>query len=138
MNNTPDFTKTFEDMFSAFPMDMKVFEDAFKTSTELSGKLSKIAIEAAEKNAELAQAWSRDAFGKLETVTEAQKDPADYSKAFSAFTSSQAQAAPEHIAAFAEVAKKAQTDAVELVLSAGKTAQNEAAAAVKNATKKVA
>jgi hypothetical protein len=38
------------------------------------------------------------------------------------------------MAAFAEVAKKVQMDTVELMLAAGKTASNEASAAVKKAT----
>lgn len=138
MTNTPDFTKAFENMFSAFPTDMNAFNDAFKNSAEFSGKMARIALEAAEKNAELSQAWTKDTLGKLEAATETQKEPSDYAKVVSDIASSQAQAAPEHIAAFAEVAKKAQMDTVELMLATGTDAQQEVAATVKKATKKAA
>jgi len=138
MTKTPDFTKAFENMFTAFPADMKTFTDAFQNSTEFSGKFAKIALEAAEKNAELSQAWTKDTLAKLDVATEVKKDPSDYAKVVSDIASSQAQAAPEHIAAFAEVAKKAQMDTVELMLAAGKDAQAEATAVVKKATKKAA
>ena len=42
--------------------------------------------------------------------------------------------AAENMAVFADIAKKVQMDTVELVLSAGKTASDEATAAVKKAT----
>ncbi len=138
MTKTPDFTKAFENMFSAFPTDISAFSDAFKNSAEISGKFARIALEAAEKNAELSQAWTKDTLAKLEVATEIQKDPSDYAKVVSDIASSQAQAAPEHIAASTEVAKKAQMDTVELMLSAGKDAQQEITATVKKATKKAA
>ncbi len=138
MTKTPDFTKAFENMFTAFPTDMKAFTDAFQNTAEFTGKMAKIALEAAEKNAELSQAWTKDTLSKLEAATEVQKDPSDYAKVVSDIASSQAQTAPEHIAAFAEVAKKAQMDTVELMLAAGKDARDEATAVVKKATKKAA
>ena len=42
--------------------------------------------------------------------------------------------AAENLAAFAEVAKKVQMETVELMMAAGKTASDEASAAVKKAT----
>ena len=91
-----------------------------------------------KKNAELSQAWTKDTLSKLEVATEVQKDPSDYAKVVSDIASSQAQTAPEHIAAFAEVAKKAQMDTVELMLATGKNVRDEATAVVKKATKKAA
>jgi len=46
----------------------------------------------------------------------------------------QAKTSPEQIAAFAEVARKAQQDTVELVMTAGKEMQDEASSMVKKAT----
>ena len=48
-----------------------------------------------------------------------------------------AEAAAEHMAAFAEIAKKVQMDTVELMMAAGKDVQEEASAAVKKATNDV-
>jgi hypothetical protein len=49
------------------------------------------------------------------------------------FASANAEVAAEHLAAYAEVAKKVQAETVELLLAAGKNIQEEAASAVKKA-----
>ena len=48
--------------------------------------------------------------------------------------SSSAEAAAEHVASFAEIAKKVQLETVELMMAAGKNASEEASAVVKKAT----
>ncbi len=131
---TPDFTKAFENMFSA--ADTSAFADVFKNATEFSSKFSDIAIKAAEKNAELSQAWTKETLSKIETISKPQSDPSNYAKVVSEITTAQAQATPEHLAAFAEVAKKAQMDTIELFMSAGQEAKTKAETAVKRATKK--
>jgi hypothetical protein len=50
------------------------------------------------------------------------------------FASASAETAAEHVAAFAEIAKKVQMDTVELLMAAGKDMQEETTAAVKKAT----
>jgi len=124
------FAKMFDDM----PVDMKAFGDMFKNTAELSEKFSKVALAAAEKNAEISNKWTKDAIAKFGGVAKAQNDPADYSKAATDFASTSVEAASEHVAAFAEVAKKVQMDTVELLMAAGKEAQAEATTAVKKAT----
>ncbi|HAL76008.1 MAG TPA: phasin, PhaP, partial [Rhodobacteraceae bacterium] len=52
------------------------------------------------------------------------------------FASAQAEVAAENMAAFAEVAKKVQTDTVDLMMTAGKDFSEDASAAVKKAAKK--
>ena len=47
-------------------------------------------------------------------------EPSDYAKAVSDFASRSAELAAEHMAAYAEVAKKVQMDTVDLMLTAGK------------------
>lgn len=131
---TNDFTKTFENMFANVPTDMKVFNNAFTNAVELGSKLSKIALIAAEKNAEISSAWTKETLTKLEGASVVQKEAADYAKVASDFASSQAQTSPEHIAAFAEVAKKAQMETIELMMALGKDAQDEVAEVVKEAT----
>ncbi|MEM7301729.1 MAG: phasin family protein [Pseudomonadota bacterium] len=138
MTKAADFNKMFESFFSVVPTDTKAFTDVFKNSAEFSGKMTKIALDAAEKNAELSQTWTKDTLAKLDAFTKAPAEPSDYAKLVSDFVSKQSQATPEHLAAFAEVAKKAQMDTVELLLAAGKDVQAEAAQAVQKATKKAA
>jgi len=124
------FTKMFADM----PVDMSAFNDAFKNSAAMGEKFAKVALAAAEKNAEISSKWTKDTLAKLSAASKVQAEPADYSKVATDFASASVEAASEHVAAFAEVAKKVQMDTVELMLAAGKEAQAEATAAVKKAT----
>lgn len=134
MTKTPDFTKVFQDMMASFPVDAAAFQNAFKTQAAFTEKFSKVALEAAEKSTEISSKWTKDTLAKLGDIAKAKTEPADYSKAVSDFASTSAEMAAEHLAAFAEVAKKVQMETVELVLAAGKEASEDATAAVKKAT----
>ena len=131
--NTPDFTGMFKDMMSNFPGDTGSIQDMFRTSASYGEKLSKVAIEAADKSTEISTKWTRDTLAKMTDVTRVKDEPADYSKSFSDFASAQAEMAAQTMAAFAEVAKKVQMETVELMLSAGKTAADDGQAAMKKA-----
>lgn len=131
---TPDFAKAFENLFAS--TDTSAFNDVFKNAAEFNSKISDIAIKAAEKNAELSQAWTKETLSKLETVAKPTTDPKEYAQVISEFTTAQAKATPEHITAFAEVAKQAQMDTMEVLLSAGQEAQTKATTATKKTTRK--
>ncbi len=133
--NTNEFTKALENMFATAPVN---YDEIVKNAAEYNSKFSKIALDSAKNFADLSQAWAVDTFGKMDTLTKVQSEPADYAKVTAEFASAQAQAAPEHVAAFAEVAKKAQIETVELMLSAGKAMQAEVAEVAKKATKQAA
>ncbi|MCL6284437.1 phasin, PhaP [Ruegeria sp. 2012CJ41-6] len=137
MAKTQDFTTIIKDTMGAFPVDTAAFQDAFKTTTNLSEKLSGVALEAAEKSAEISNKWAKDTLAKLGDVSKAKAEPADYAKAATDFASSSAEVAAENLAAFAEVAKKVQMDTVELLMAAGKDITEDATAAVKKATNDV-
>ena len=137
MTNTPDFSAIMKDMFGSFPVDTKAFEDAFKTSADLSEKLSSIALEAAEKSSAVSAKWTKDTLSKCSDMSKAKEEPADYAKAVTDFASAQAEVAAENMAAFAEIAKKLQMDTVELMMSAGKDMTEEMTAATKKATEEV-
>ncbi|MGV8952448.1 MAG: Phasin [Cypionkella sp.] len=134
MTNANDFTKVMQDMMAKFPVDASAFQTMFRTQAAFGEKLSKVALEAAEKSTEISSKWAKDTIAKLSTTATAKTEPADYSKAVSDFASASAEMAAENIAAFAEVAKKVQMETVELMLAAGKDASAEATAAVKKAT----
>ena len=55
-------------------------------------------------------------------------------KIASDFLSTQTQSAPKHMAEFAEVAKKAQLETIDLIMKAGKDAQEEFSSVTKKAT----
>ncbi|PKP73342.1 MAG: Phasin [Alphaproteobacteria bacterium HGW-Alphaproteobacteria-6] len=134
MNKTQDFTKVMQDMAASFPVDTAALQDAFKTSAALGEKMTKVALEAAEKSNEISSKWTKDTLGKVGSLAKVKDEPADYTKAFSDFASAAAEMAAENLAAFAEVAKKVQMETVELMLAAGKDFSEDATAAVKKAS----
>ena len=134
MTKTPDFAKTMQDMMKAFPVDTAAMQDAFKTQAALNEKMTKVALEAAEKSTEITAKWTKDTLAKVGFLAAAKEEPAEYGKAVTDFASSAAEMAAENLAAFAEVAKKVQMETVELMLAAGKDFSEDATAAVKKAT----
>ena len=137
MAKTQDMTTIFKDMMGAFPVDTAAMQDAFKTTATLNEKLSAVALDAAEKSTEISTKWTKDTLAKVSELSKAKTDPADYAKAMTDFASASAESAAEHIAAFAEIAKKVQMDTVELMMAAGKDFSDDAQAAVKKATNEV-
>jgi hypothetical protein len=137
MANTQDFTAMFKDVMGSFPVDTTAMDDAFKTSASLNEKLSGVALEAAEKSAEVSSTWAKTTFTKLADMSKAKAEPADYAKAMTDFASASAEVAAENMAAFAEIAKKVQMETVELMMAAGKDISEDATAAVNKATKEV-
>ena len=134
MNKSQDYTKAMKDMMAGFPMDMSAFQDAFKTHATIGEKLSKVALEAADKSADISTKWTKASIAKVGTVAKVKEDPSDYNKVLSDFASAQAELVAENMAAFAEVAKKVQMETVELMMAAGKDISEDASAAVKKAT----
>ncbi|MCF2904446.1 Phasin [Octadecabacter sp. CECT 8868] len=131
---TQDFTAVLKDVMGALPVDTKAFEDAYKTQTTLSEKLSAVSIDAAKKSTEISAKWAQDTLSKITTVASAKAEPADYAKSVTDFASASAEAAAENMAAFAEIAKKVQTETLELLMAAGKDMGEDMSAAAKKAT----
>jgi len=134
MTNADEYTKMMKDMFGSMPMDNSALQNAFKSQAAMIERMTKVALEAAEKSTEVSAQWTKATLAKAGDVASTKQDPADYSKAMSDFTSAQAELASEHAAAFAEIAKKLQLDTVELLMAAGKNMQEETTAAVKKAS----
>ncbi|WP_432280454.1 phasin family protein [Tropicimonas omnivorans] len=134
MTKADDMNKMMQEMMAAFPYDASSLQDAFKTSAALGEKMSRVAIEAAEKSTEISARWTKDSLTKVSEMTKVKDDPQDYTKAMTDFASAQAEMSAETMAAFAEVAKKVQMETVELMLAAGKDFSEDATAAVKKAT----
>jgi hypothetical protein len=134
MTATPDFTKTFNDMMSAFPTDFSAMTDMFKNTAQLGEKLSRVALTAAEESADVSTRWTKETIAKLGEVTKVQEEPTEYSKAATDFASASAEMAAEHMAAFAEIAKRVQMETMELLMASGKDFQEEATAGMKKMT----
>ncbi|MDF3607506.1 Phasin [Paracoccus sp. DMF-8] len=135
MAKTPDFTKTFQEIFAKFPVDTSSFQDAFKSQSALSEKLTRISLAAAERSTEISAQWAKDTIARFGELTASKDEPAEYAKAVSDFTSAAAEAAAEHMAAYAEIAKKVQMDTVDLMLTAGKDLAADAQKAAEKATR---
>ncbi|MCC6305754.1 MAG: Phasin [Rhodobacteraceae bacterium] len=137
MAKTNDFTKIVQDMMAAFPADAHGMREAFRTQAAFGEKMTRVAVEAAEKSTEITTRWTRDTLGRIQNVAKAKAEPADYTKAVTDFASGAAELAAENLAAFAEVAKKVQMETIEIMLAAGKDFSEDATAAVKKATAEV-
>ncbi len=132
MMNT-DTSAFLQNMMSGKAFDMPAANDMFGTMTAYQAKLNKIALDAAEKNAELSYGWMKDTLAKMEVFANPKADPSEMAKSAADALTSTMRAAPEHMSKFAEVAKQAQTDTVEVMMQAGKDMQGEAVAAAKKA-----
>lgn len=135
MNNTHDATAMFKDAMTAFPIDASAAEGAFKSSAELNEKISTVALTAAGKSATIAQQWTQQSLKSLSDVSKAKSEPTDYMQAMTDFAAGFSKMATEHMTAFAENAKQAQTETLELFMAAGKNFGEEVTSAAKTATK---
>lgn len=135
MAKTPDFTKTFQEVLSKFPVDTSSFQDAFKTQSALGEKLTRISLAAAERSTEISAQWAKDTFSRFGELAASKEDPSEYAKAVSDFASAAAEVAAEHMAAYAEVAKQVQMDTVDLMLTAGKDIAADAQKVAEQATR---
>ncbi|HHC29814.1 MAG TPA: Phasin [Rhodobacterales bacterium] len=137
MAKTPDYTKMMQDMMGNFPVDMSVFEDAFKAQAEFGEKFSRMALDAADKSVEVSTKWTKETLAKVGDMSAAKTEATDLPKAMTDFAAAQAEMAAENMQAFADIAKAVQTETVELMLAAGKEMSAEAGAAVKKAADEV-
>ena len=133
MTTTQEYTKMMQDFMGSFPMDLSAMQGSFKSYATFGEKMSKVALDAAEKSTEISSKWTLDTLNKMGSVATVKEEPTEYSKALTDFASAQAESSAETLAAFAEVAKKVQMESVELMLAAGKDAQEDATAAMKKA-----
>lgn len=136
-DKTQDFTAMMKDLMGAFPMDTKAMEDAYKSQAALAEKMTAVAIDAAQKSTDLSAKWTMDSLSKMADLTKAKTEPADYAKAVTDFATAQAESVQEHMAAYAEIAKKVQTETMELMLAAGKDLSEDMAEAAQKATSEV-
>lgn len=138
MAKAQDFNTMITDMMASFPIDMTAAQDAFKSTAALGEKMSKAALEAAEKSTAVSSKWTNETLAKLGDAAKAKPEAADYQSSATDFASASSEMAAENLAAFAEIAKKLQMETVELLMAAGKDMGEEATAAVKKATDDVA
>lgn len=135
MAKTPDFTKAYQDILAKFPVDTSSLQDAFKSQTALGEKLTRISLAAAERSTEISAQWAKDTISRFGELAASKDEPADYAKAMNDFASAAAEAAAEHMASYAEVAKQVQMDTVDLMMTAGKDIASETQKAAEKAAR---
>lgn len=132
MINPTDYTKSFQDVLSNMPVDTSSVREAFKTQAALGERMSRVALQAAERSTEISSRWAKDTIARMGELATSREQPADYAKAMSDFATAAAEMAAEHMAAYAEVAKKVQMDTVDLMLTAGKDLAEDAQTTAKS------
>ena len=131
MFNFEDYTKNFEKMMSQSPIKV---DEAMKSVMDYNAKFGKIALDTVKKNTELSQAWAKENLTALDPFVKSTEKPEEFMKIATDYVSSQTQSTPKHLAEFAEVAKKAQLETIDLMMKAGKDAQEELSSATKKST----
>lgn len=126
MMKTPDFNKSMQDMMQNMPVDTSSVKDAFRTQSQLGERMTRVALQAAERSTEISAEWAKDTISRMGELAAVKDQPADYAKAMSAFATAATELASQHMAAFAEVAKRVQMDTVDLMLTAGKDIAEDA------------
>tara|TARA_B100000989_G_scaffold112634_1_gene82709 strand:+ start:115 stop:522 length:408 start_codon:yes stop_codon:yes gene_type:complete len=130
MFNFEDYTKNFEKMMSQSPIKV---DEAMKSVMDYNAKFGKIALDTVKKNTELSQAWAKENLTALDPFVKSTEKPEEFMKIATDYVSSQTQSTPKHLAEFAEVAKKAQLETIDLMMKAGKDAQEELSSVTKKA-----
>ena len=133
MANT-DYAQMMKDMMGNFPVDTSSVENLAKSQAALAEKMSSVAIEAAQKSTDLSARWMQDTLSKLSGMTAAKAEPADYAKSVTDFMTQSAETAAEHLAAFADIAKRVQTETLELLTAAGKDLSEDMTTAARKAS----
>ena len=136
MTDMFDFSKSFE-QFSKFQPD---FANAapLKAFTDMAAKYRAVTIEAMNKNVELTTAWMQDAAKDATTLMSTEGRPADYAKKAGDVATAAFQDLPARLFAYAEVAKKAQAELLDTVVSLTPKAVEEAAERTKTVAKTAA
>jgi hypothetical protein len=134
-----DFNKNLE-QFTKFQPDFAQFTNMgpLKAFNDMAAKYRAVAIEAMNKNVELTTAWMQDAAKDATTLLTTDGQPQTYAKKAGEVAQAAMQDIPARLFAYAEVAKKAQTELFDTVVALTPKAVEEAAERTKTATKAAA
>ena len=127
--NLEQFTKFAPDFANAAPL--KAFND-------IAAKYREVAVEALNKNVELTTAWMNAAAKDATTLMTVEAQPTAYAKKAGEIATAAFQDLPARLFAYAEIAKKAQTELFDTVVAATPKAVEEAAERTKSAAKAAA
>jgi hypothetical protein len=123
--NMEAFAKMYPDFANAAPV---------KAMTDAAAKYRAVAVEVLNKNVELTTAWMKDA-AKDATTLMTVDAPEAYAKKAGEVATAAFQDLPSRLFAYAEVAKKAQTDILDTTIAATPKVVEETTAVTKAAVK---
>lgn len=131
-----DFSKNLETFAKFYPDFANGAQ--FRAATDMAAKLRNATIEAMHRNVELTAAWMKDAAKDAETLMTVETQPNAYVKKAGEVATAAMQDLPSRLFAFAEVAKKAQTEIFDTMVAAGPKVVEEAVDRAKAAAPKAA
>jgi hypothetical protein len=91
--------------------------DQFKTATDFAAKCREVVVETMNKHVELTTAWMKDAAKDAETLMTAEAQPNVYMKKAGEVAQAAMHDLPARMFAYAELAKKAQTEIFDTVVA---------------------
>ncbi len=112
-----EYTKNIENMTS---INVEEQTKLMKPLLETQSKLSKVAIDTAKENIVASQSWVNETIAALEGFMKTSVGASGPVAASTEFTKSQVEAAPKHFAVFSDIAKSAQSEAMDILLNASK------------------
>jgi hypothetical protein len=117
MSHGPDYEKAMR-AFMADGADNA--NAAMRPVAETQARLSKIALAATKDGIAASQSWTNEVIAAFEPLANPAVTPAELAAASTEFARSQMQAAPKHVAAFADITKAAHKATLDVMLDAGR------------------
>jgi len=137
MADMVDFQKNMNNFQKFFPTTDFAAAAPLKAVTDFAAKYREVTTEALNRNVELTTAWMKDA-AKDATTLLAVEAPEAYAKKAGEVATAAFQDLPSRLFAYAEVAKKAQTELLDTVIATTPNVVEEAAERTKSVAKTAA
>lgn len=131
MTDMFDFSKNFENFAKLSPELASM--PTMKAFNEMAAKYREVAVEALHRNVELTADWMKDAAKDAAVLMTAETQPAAYARKAGEVAQAAMQDIPARLLAYAEIAKKAQTELFDTAVAMSPKAVEEVAAQVKSA-----
>ena len=106
-----------------FSLDPRGVNGVLKNASSINEKLSKVAISAASRSADISNTWTKDTLARLEKASKTKEDPTDYASSAADLALGTLGDSTKLVANFVEVARSVQTETLELLYEAGRSKQ---------------
>ncbi|NCW31340.1 MAG: hypothetical protein EBY34_05915 [Alphaproteobacteria bacterium] len=119
MFHPDDYKKALDKMAATTPADIA---EAMKPVVDYQAKLSKITLDATKKHLAVGQAMVNETMEALDRLAKTAPAATDMAAASSEFAAEQTKAMPKHMSAFVDIAKSAQAETIDAMVSLGQEA----------------